>query len=173
MFTFSLLYTIFYLYIVLALLVFTFTQMPIYMLTHLSTTNFIIFLQKYIPGKTLFLFLVFTLTGLPPVGLFFVKFNIFAFVLYQTHIYVICSLFLLFFLNMLYYTQLFNFKNFKKPIYHVIDTKVFSVWGQNGFFKSFITTYKTYNSTLFIVNVLLFLILAFLFFSDYFLITTV
>lgn len=170
MFTLSLLYVVFYLFALLALLVFSFTHTPIYTLTHLSTTNFIVFIQKYVPTKSLFLFLVFSLTGLPPVGLFFVKFNILAFVLYQTHIFVIISLFLLFFLNMLYYIQLFNFKNFKKPIYSILNSQVFTIWNQGTFFKSYFTTYRSYKLTLLIVNVLFLLLLTIVFFSDYFLI---
>lgn len=127
MFTLSLLYVIFYLVTLLALLVFSFSHTPVYALTHMSTTNFIIFIQKYVPTKSLFLFLVFCLTGLPPVGLFFVKFNLLAFILYQTHFFNVVILFLFFFLNMLYYIQLFNFKNFKKPIYNLLNSEVSSI----------------------------------------------
>lgn len=173
MFTLSLLYTTFYLLIILSLLIFSFVHTPIYTVTHLSTTNFIVFIQKYVPTKNLFFFLIFSLTGLPPVGLFFVKFNILTFLLYQTHLAVIIFLFFLFFLNMIYYTQLFNFKNFKKSIYSFVNTEIFSIWNKHNFVKTHYTTYHTYKLTLLIVNVLLFLFISFLFFVDYFLIIAV
>lgn len=173
MFTLSLLYTTFYLLIILSLLIFSFIHTPIYTVTHLSATNFIVFIQKYIPTKNLFFFLVFSMTGLPPVGLFFVKFNILAFLLYQTHLIVITFLFFLFFLNMLYYTQLFNFKNFKKTIYSVVNTEIFSTWNKYNFVKTQQSSYNTYRLTLMIVNILLFLVVSFLFFVDYFLIIAV
>ena len=121
MFTLSLVYVVFYLFIFLSILIVSLSQLPIVILTQLSTTNFMIFIQKYTRVKSLYLWLFFSLTGLPPVGLFFIKFNIFFLILYQTHIFVIIVLFLLFFLNMLYYAQLFNFRNFKKPIYHLMS----------------------------------------------------
>ena len=124
MFTFSLLYVFTYLCIFLSLLVLAFTQLPLHVLTHLSLPNFVVFLQKYIPSKNLFLLLIFSLTGLPPVGLFFVKFNILTFLLYQTHLFVGVILFFMFLLNMLYYTQLFNFKNFNKPLYTVLTPDI-------------------------------------------------
>lgn len=170
MFTLSLVYVVLYLLIFLAVLVLTFSQLPLYFLTHMSTTNFMIFFQKYKHTKNLYLWLFFCLTGLPPVGLFFIKFNIFFYVLYQSHIFIIIILFLLFFVNMLYYAQLFNFRNFKKPIYTSLTPQVFTIWNTNEFFGKFISTYNTYYITLAVVNIIMFLILTALFFTDYFLI---
>lgn len=167
MFTFSLLYVFVYLGIFLSLLILAFTQLPVRVITHLSLPHFILFLQKYIPTKNLFMLLIFSLTGLPPVGLFFIKFNILTFLLYQTHIFIGCVLFLMFLLNMLYYIQLFNFKNFNKPLYHILSPEVLKNWRLN------LTTYSSYNTyflTLFIVNTLVFVILSIIIFNDYFLI---
>lgn len=126
MFTLSLLYVVFYLFIFLAVFIISFSQMPLYILTHFSLANTIIFMQKYKTSKNLYLWLFFSLTGLPPVGLFFVKFNIFFFVLYQAHFFVIIMLFIFFFFNMLYYAQIFNFRNNKKPLYSLITPAVFT-----------------------------------------------
>lgn len=170
MFTFSLLYVMFYLFIILAIFVLTFSQIPLFVLTSFSLTNFIIFVQKYKTSKNIYFWLFFCLSGLPPVGLFFIKFNIFFFILYQTHLFSIFVLFFFFFLNMLYYLQLFNFKNFKKPMYSVITPDIFFLWKNNQAIWSSFTTYTTYFIVLFSVNVLFFLFFTFLFFTDYFLI---
>lgn len=172
MFTFSLLYVILYLYIFLALLVLTFSQLPIYILTHFSTPNVLVFIQKYKPSKNLYYWLFFSLTGLPPVGLFFVKFNIFFYVLYQSHILIICMLFLVFFLNMLYYMQLFGFRNSKRELYSVINPAMITMCVGDSAWRS-LSTYNTYYFTLLTVNVLLVLILTVIFFADYYLIVQI
>ena len=171
MFTFSLLYVFTYLCVFLSLLVLAFTQLPLRILTHLSLPNFIIFLQKYIPSKNLFLLLIFSLTGLPPVGLFFVKFNILTFLLYQTHLFVGIVLFLMFLLNMLYYAQIFNFKNFNKPLYSSLTPDMLKAWySERGMGVS---SYNTYHLTLMVVNVLIFVMLGIIIFSDYFLVISI
>jgi len=173
MFTLSLIYVVLYLFLFLAVLILTFSQLPLYFLTHMSMSSFMIFFQKYKHTKNLYLWLFFCLTGLPPVGLFFVKFNIFFYVLYQSHLFVIIVLFLLFFLNMLYYAQVFNFRNFKKSMYTVITPKMFTVWNSNEFFGKFMSTYNTYYLTLAIINIIMLLVLTALFFTDYFLILNI
>ena len=173
MFTLSLVYVVFYLFIFLSILIVSLSQLPIVILTQLSTTNFMIFIQKYTRVKSLYLWLFFSLTGLPPVGLFFIKFNIFFLILYQTHIFVIIVLFLLFFLNMLYYAQLFNFRNFKKPIYHLMSPNFVFSWYKSEIIHSQFTTYSTYRLILTTVNTLIFITLMLFFFSDYFLVFNV
>ena len=168
MFTLSLLYVIFYLFIFLGLFILSFSQLPLFILTQFSTINFLIFIQKYKTNKNLYFWLLFSLTGLPPVGLFFIKFNIFFFILYQTHFIVICLLFLVFFLNMLFYIQMFNFRNFKKPMYQIITPFIINSWQSNSF-KTVFTTYNTYSLTLTVINVILFISLAVIFLTDYFL----
>lgn len=167
MFTFSLLYIFMYLSIFLSLFILAFTQLPLKIVTHYSLPTFIVFLQKYIPTKNIFLLLIFSLTGLPPVGLFFVKFNILTFLLYQTHFFTSICLFLMFLLNMFYYVQLFNFKNFNKRIYHTITPDFVKDWKHTFHTKS---SYSTYRLFLFVINTLLFLKLAIIIFSDYFII---
>lgn len=173
MFTFSLLYVSFYLCIFVSLLVVMMTHIPMYLLAHQSLTNIMVFIQKYIPSKNLIFFLIFSLTGLPPFGLFFVKFNILTFVLYQTHVFFIVILFFMFFLNMLYYAQLFNFKNFKKNSYHIITTDLLSKLGTSVYHHNQKTSYTTYSLTVTIISILFCLIFSFLLFSDFFLILNV
>lgn len=173
MFTFSLLYVFMYLTIFLALLALVFTQISLQIFTNYSTTTVMLFIQKYVPVKNLIFFLIFALTGLPPFGLFFVKFNILTFVLYQTHFFLVVVLFLMFFLNMLYYAQLFNFKNFKRKNYHQLNAAMLSKSQLSTNFQSRYSTYNTYNLILFIVNVLVALVFSILFFTDFFLVVNI
>lgn len=170
MFTLSLLYVLSYLLLILSLLILTFTHLPVYVLTHFSLPNFMVFIQKYKTEKNLYLWLFFSLTGLPPVGLFFIKFNIFFFVLYQTHILVIFVLFLFFLFNMLFYVQIFNFRNYKKSLYSVLNADVFNMWRTPRGLQSNFSTYTTYKVVVSVVNVLFFMIFTVFFFGDYFLI---
>lgn len=170
MFTLGLAYVLIYLITFLSLLILAFNQMPIQFLTQLSTSTFLVILQKYTNFKGLFLTLIFALTGLPPVGLFFVKFNILAFVLYQTHIVVIISLFFLFFLNMLFYMQLFNVRNSKKSVYAVMNPDIFGFWQQNSLSKSCKGSYSKYTSVLAVVTTILCISLSLVFFADVFLV---
>lgn len=173
MFTFSLLYVFMYLTIFLALLALVFTQISLQIFTNYSTTTVMLFIQKYVPVKNLIFFLIFALTGLPPFGLFFVKFNILTFVLYQTHFFLVVVLFLMFFLNMLYYAQLFNFKNFKRKNYHQFSAAMLSKSQLSTNFQNRYSTYNTYNLILFIVNVLVALVFSILFFTDFFLVVNI
>lgn len=173
MFTFSLLYVFMYLFVFLGLLALMFTQISLHIFTSYSTMSIMLYIQKYIPVKNLIFFLIFALTGLPPFGLFFVKFNILTFVLYQTHFFVIVVLFLMFFLNMLYYAQLFNFKNFKGKTYSRLNEVTFSAIGLSTAFQATRSTYTTYSLILFIVNTLTALVFAILFFNDFFLVVNI
>lgn len=169
MFTFSLLYVLMYLFIFLSLFSLVFTQIPTYVFTSYSTTTLMVFIQKYIPVKNLIFFLIFTLTGLPPFGLFFVKFNLLTFLLYQTHLFLIFIVFFMFFLNMIYYIQLFNFKNFKKKTYNLFNSSLYSKVELSSQYHIKKATYNTYSLILSVVNVLFFLLLSILFFNDFFL----
>jgi hypothetical protein len=166
MFTFSVIYVVFYLLNFLSIFFFLFTQVPFYVITNFSISNIMVFLQKYKYLSFFYFWLLFMLTGLPPFGLFFVKFNIFFFVLYSSNFTSIIFLFFFFFLNMLFYLQVFNFKNFKKNNYHVVTPEIFLLWRDNQNF----TTYSTYSIVKFSVNILFFFSFMFFFFSDYYLI---
>lgn len=61
--------------------------------------------------KTPILTLLLSLSGLPPFFLFFVKFNYLSYVIMSSNPTVIFFMFIAFFLNMLYYIQIFFFKS--------------------------------------------------------------
>ena len=166
MFTLSVLYVFFYLFLVLGIFFFIFTQIPFYVLINFSIPNIMIFLQKYKYLSFFYFWLLFMLTGLPPFGLFFIKFNIFFFLLHSSNIISFILLFSFFFFNMIFYLQVFNFKNFKKNNYHVVSPEIFSLWKDNNNY----TTYSTYFITKFSVNILFFFFFMFFFFSDFYLI---
>lgn len=164
MFTLGLLYVYLYIYIFLSLLLLTFSFIPLQLLTKWSLTFYLAFLQKYTNIKNLFFFLIFSLTGLPPVGLFFVKFNILSFVLYQTHFLLIIFLFLIFLLNMFYYIQIFNIKNFKVNIYSNLNSSIFQVWSTDSNINY--GNYNSYHYTYFIVSVLGVIVCTIFFYTD-------
>lgn len=168
MFTLGFFYTVVYLLLFLCLLIISFFNLPIQLLTNLSASTFFVYLYKYSIFRFLFLFLIFCLTGLPPVGFFLIKFNIFCFVLYQTHVISAIILFLLFFFNMIFYIQFFTFKNNKLNLYSTVNTKHLSFWHDDRTRALQFTTYNSYNLILFIVNVSFVLVSMILIFNDYF-----
>ena len=168
MFTLILIYIYIYIFIFLSFLLLAFSFIPFQFLTKWSLTFYLTFLQKYTNIKNLFFFLVFSLTGLPPVGLFFVKFNILSFVLYQVHVVIILFLFLVFLLNMLYYIQLFNIKNFKTNIYSNLNSTIFQVWGSDS--RVNYGSYFNYHHVYFIVSILGIVFCTIFFYIDIFLV---
>lgn len=74
------------------------------MFTHL-------FLIKYTKIKYLYLFLLISLAGLPPFLLFFIKTNYIISFIGTISFYMIFFIFLCYFVNMIYYTQLFIHRN--------------------------------------------------------------
>jgi len=153
MFTLGILY--FYIYIISIFSIFSLSFMffPISLLTQLSFSSFLFFLNKYTKIKETFYFLIFILTGLPPFGLFFVKFNILTFLLYQTSFFSLIVIFFLYFLNMLYYSQIFNLKNFKKKNSQVVNYTFFTFWDKNFNYNFHFETYKTYSLMIKIITV--------------------
>lgn len=170
MFTLIALYLTAYLLIILSIFKLTFSQLPSNIITTFSLNNFILFIQKYKNFKNLYLWLFFCLTGLPPVGLFFIKFNILFFIFSNTHIFSIIVIFFFFFLNMLFYTQIFAFKNQKKSMYHLINVDIFTFFKNTEYRSSNFSSYIDYKIVLFTVNILFLLFFTFIFFSDYYLI---
>jgi len=89
-----------------------------YLLQTTSVTNinnsiplFIIKLNTFSKLKAPVLTLLLSLSGLPPFFLFFVKFNYLSYVILVANPVVIFLMFIIFFLNMLYYVQIFFFKS--------------------------------------------------------------
>ncbi len=168
MFTIGFLYVYVYIFIFLSLLLLTFSVLPLQLLTRWSLTFYLVFLQKYTNLKTLFFFLIFSLTGLPPVGLFFIKFNVLSYILYQTHALLIIFLFFVFLANMFYYIQILNVKNFKNNIYSNINNSIFQIWNIDSSFHNI--TYYTYSYINFILLILGIIFSLIFFYSDLFLV---
>lgn len=169
-FTLVTIYITFYILILLSIFGLIFSNTLFNILGILSLGNLIVFLQKYKNLKTLYFWLFFSLTGLPPVGLFFVKFNIFFAILNNTHIISSIIVFFFFFLNMLFYSQVFSSKNHKKSLYHIIGPDIFSYFKNTQLYSSNFSNYTMYSITIFSINILFFLFFTFVFFSDYYLI---
>lgn len=170
MFTFVLMYIFFYVFIILSLLILSFVFLPLSFLTQFSLTSYLVIIQKYTAMRGIFFFCVFSLSGLPPVGLFFVKFNIFLFLIYQTHFIFIIVLFFIFLLNMFYYIQLFNVKNFKTPVYAVIKPVIFLNYQETYNITTLSLNYSKYHLMLFINTFFGLIVLNLLFYSDLYLI---
>jgi NADH:ubiquinone oxidoreductase subunit 2 (subunit N) len=167
MFTLGIIYTFIYILIVISLLIISSLALPFNILTEHSINFFSILLQKYTKFKLTFYLLIFTLTGLPPVGLFFIKFNIFVYILYQTHFILVITLFLIFFCNMLYYIQLFNIKNFKKNVYSSIYRTIIKNWYSMQLI-SLDNNYTTYTFIYLVTILIIVLTLGVFFYSDLF-----
>ena len=144
--------------------------LPIQFLTQYSINIFSLFIQKYTIYKNIFFNLFLCLSGLPPVGLFFIKFNLLAYILNQTHIFVIFILYIVFLANMFFYLQLFNFKNTKVSIFKLLNTTIFNSWSINTFCCITNHTYLTFSYVYWIIFFLFFLFFFIFFFNDLFLI---
>ena len=81
------------------------------------------------------------------------------------------TLFFMFLLNMLYYAQLFNFKNFNKPLYTLLTPDVLKSWYTD--YSQWGSSYNTYQLTLTVVNIIIFVMLGIIIFNDYFLIINI
>jgi len=99
--------------------IYTITLCSIYYLINLSTNinlnnsleytmYSIITFNKF---KSILLTLLLSLSGLPPFFLFFIKFNYLTYILFSLNPFISFLIFIMFFLNMLYYIQIFFFKN--------------------------------------------------------------
>lgn len=90
---------------------------------NLSITQITYYILKYSTLKNLFITLFITLIGIPPFILFFLKFNYLIEILSHSNFFVIVLIFLLFFLNMLYYAQIFLIKNIKSNNFKIKSNK--------------------------------------------------
>jgi len=118
----------------------------------ISYLNF--FINKFSKFKVLYLLLLLSLSGLPPFFLFLVKTNILISILNKSNILDICFIFIIFFLNMLFYVQIFYNKNINYSI--KIENNKKNVKNIN---------FKLYYSIIFL---LIFLIFSVFFFIDIF-----
>lgn len=166
MFTLGILYLFLYCLVMLGLFLLSFTHLPFPVLTQWSLPSFFIYINRYSKFKQIWLMLFFSLTGLPPVGLFFVKFNIIASIIYQTHVLMFIIIFLVFFMNMLYYVQVYNTKNSQKDIYNLLNHNVFKTYKTNLYnFKQY-ESLRLYKLTFYLVNIVILTLIFNLIFSD-------
>lgn len=166
MVTLGLFYIFMYLINVLNFCFLAFYNLPIQLVTSYSIINYFTFINKYTRLKSFWLFLIFSLTGLPPVGLFFIKVNILLFLLYNTHFFIILLIFLFFFLNMIFYIQVLAVKNYQKDIYSIIDSKFYSLWNNNNLNLKNQSTYSDYYLFFLIVFSIGFLFFSIFLFTD-------
>jgi len=168
LFTLSLIYIHLYVTTIVVLFYLFTNVLPIQFLTKQTISWFLIFIKKYTTFQTYFFSLFLCLSGLPPVGLFFIKFNILSFIMSNTHIVCMFFLYIAFLVNMFFYLQLFNFRNFRLNISVNINNIIFSYFYKNNFFNitnfSFNTFFFSFFSILFILLSFFFLF----FFSDFF-----
>lgn len=170
MFTLTSIYLTLYVYILLSLFILIFNSSIFNVISTLSLGNLILFIQKYKTNKTIYLWLFFCLTGLPPFGLFFIKFNILFYILINTHISSVIIIFVFFFLNMLFYSQTFSYKNYKSKLYHIVCPNIFNCFRSKNIINSQFSSYTTYSINLFAINILFFTFFTFILFTDFFLI---
>lgn len=170
MVTFSMLYLVFYILILISLLLLSFLTVPFEFLSKFSLSIYFTTIERYTTTSFMILMNFLFLTGLPPFGLFLVKLNILTYVLYSNHFIVVLILFFVFLVNMFYYAQIFNSKNYKTKNYGLIKNSALKYFktNQNNLKTQ---TYLTYNSFLMSVNVFFFFILNIFIYTDFFLIT--
>jgi hypothetical protein len=167
MITFSLLYLFLYILIFLSITILSFLTIPFDLLIKFSMPNYFTILQKYTNNKFIVMVNFLFLTGLPPFGLFLVKFNILTYVLYHNHFVVILMLFFLFLLNMFYYAQIFNYKNYKNNDYSLVTVGILKYF--NNPRRSLITqTYLSYRCFLSVINIFFFVLLSLAVYTDCF-----
>jgi hypothetical protein len=91
--------------------------------------------------------------------------------LYQTSFFCLIIIFFLYFLNMLYYSQIFNLKNYKKKSLLIIDNNFFVTWDKNFNAEFYLDTYKNYQLIVKIITVCLLFSISIILYTDvYFLI---
>jgi formate hydrogenlyase subunit 3/multisubunit Na+/H+ antiporter MnhD subunit len=78
-----------------------------------SLPHMIYYIIKFSKYKIIFFLLIFSLTGIPPFLFFFIKFNYLLSTLSKFDFITITIIFMIFFLNMLFYIQFFLIKNIK------------------------------------------------------------
>lgn len=122
------------------------------------------FLRRYTNTNTFFFLLILSMSGLPPVLLFFIKINFFLTFFSAISFFLQICLFIFFFFTMLYYLQIFNILNTREPLaiseLQLFTQKLFSS-NYLAFYYQFFFLFMCYLGIIF---------LSFFFFSDFFLI---
>lgn len=163
--TFSNIYILYYLINILILFFLSYISSPMIFLKKYNINSYITYLKKYTLYNKLYITIIFLLTGLPPVGLFFVKFTILSLLFKNINIILILIIFIVFFLNMLFYSQIFLIKNYKFSINNLINNNIFSDFKIDNF-KSNKNNYVNIKIIIYIYLFILCLIFNINFISD-------
>ena len=157
MLTLSLLYVYLYISCLVALFYLLTCLVPLNYFINYSLSIFITFLKKYTTFQPIFFGIFICLCGLPPVGLFLIKFNILSYVISYNHFITILILYIVFLLNMFYYLQVFNFKNNKSRLIELINNNIFKIWNKHSYNYLFNLKFSTYYFYFYFIFFLFFL----------------
>lgn len=111
-------YTLIFIYLLIILLRF----IPLNLINKLSLNNFYSYISIYFKYKKLIYILFLILSGLPPFIVFLFKLNIMILIFNKQNLFNLFIFFIFFYLNMLFYIQIFFFKN-KQAIKTIIFSK--------------------------------------------------
>lgn len=171
--TFFFIYLIFY---IMTLLCFWF-YMLIYFNTffnfNMSISRLVRRLRTYTHQSSLLIILFFLASGIPPVGLFFLKLNFLAYLMVYSNLSILFLVFILFFFNMLFYVYVFKFR-VKTSVENLGFGSVKLISGRIsplsvvGLFKERSSSSSVYTTYFLLIFVTLFMWLNLFFFSDIF-----
>ena len=168
MLTLSLLYVYLYISCLVALFYLLTCLVPLNYFINYSLSIFITFLKKYTTFQPIFFGIFICLCGLPPVGLFLIKFNILSYVISYNHFITILILYIVFLLNMFYYLQVFNFKNNKSRLIELINNNIFKIWNKHSYNYLFNLKFSTYYFYFYFIFFLFFFFFFIWFITDFF-----
>lgn len=164
--TLNFIYLFFYLHILINVFFLLSEGNTLYSMSMLNISEYFYYIKKYKAENSQLIICIYLLTGIPPAILFLVKFNIIAHMVLNTGILSSFLIFLSFLLNMFFYSQIFNFKNYLNSSLLVYlklkrtNTQNLTSVKTNTFYNYF---YKTHY-------ILLIFIFSILFYTDFFLI---
>lgn len=166
--TLSFAYLLYYILTLCGLFLVCFFFLPLNALYLLNLPTYICFFKKYSANPAILLCLFFILTGIPPAALFLLKFSILSFILSKFNFFLSSFLFINFLVNMFFYAQVFNFKNWSTQTL----SNVYSVFKHMCFFSNnnqnilFVVVYS-------IILFLIFTVLNIFFYLDFLLLVFV
>lgn len=155
--TFSYYYLSMYSITVIAVFILIFNLVPMSFMKNYSIQLLISYLTLYVPLSRYFFLLVITLTGLPPVGLFLIKFNIISLLMLHTSTNFSGFVFVLFLLNIIFYSQLLLIKNLTLNIFYSYKSDIFYNYKLSNLIEFFKGYY--YYKAIFFVNYILAILL--------------
>lgn len=165
MFTFSILYASFYIIALMLLLRFLRSHYLGKSLTQLTFAQIWQGIVQYTASSWLFRIILFQIAGLPPVFLFFVKFNFLIDILKFTHLFIQVLAFLNLLLGMFFYIRVFSNTN-RAYITHTL--KVFIRESKWHLQQQYINAKKLYVSHKYFIWFIFFSMFSVTFFFDFF-----